>query len=75
MMSHTVNNSEVSVSSSIVSQAEVEKMAGILRKRYGVHAYAAAARFVEEHIEIDDETHADAWSRVAQFIFETTEIQ
>ncbi len=74
MITHQEQKSEISISSTLISNNEVEKMAEILKKRYGIHAYAAAMRFAQEHVDIDDETHADAWARVAQHLFETTEI-
>ncbi len=75
MITQLEQKSEISVSCSLISQNEVEKMAEILRKRYGIHAYATAVRFAKEHVDIDDETHADAWARVARHLFETTNIR
>ncbi len=74
MMTQQEKPFEVNVNVKLVSENEVVKMAEILRKKHGVHAYAVAKHFMHEHLEIADKVHANAWARVAQHIFETTDI-
>ena len=56
-----------------ISEKEIEMMGKILMERHGPLAYATAKIFVDEHISTNSKSHAHAWARVAQYIFENME--
>ncbi len=57
-----------------ITESEIEVMARVIEKRHKEHAFAVAHQFMKEHKSIGDNVRASAWNRVAQYIFENTEI-
>ncbi len=57
-----------------IPQKEIDMMGKILMERHGAQAYALARQFMQDHKSMNSVSHARAWERVAQYIFENTKI-